>query len=67
MTRRTNARVAGIAFLAYIVIGISMMVLLRPTGAPGIAERLTAGQASYPPTIWPRASSRKDCWPCGSS
>jgi hypothetical protein len=39
MTRRTNARVAGVAFLAYIVFGISMMVLLRPTGGTDLAER----------------------------
>ena len=39
MTRRTNARVAGVAFLAYIAVGVSTMVLLRPTGGVEIAER----------------------------
>lgn len=33
MTRTTNARVAGLAFLVYIVAGVSTMVLFRQAGA----------------------------------
>ena len=41
MTRTTNARVAGIAFLAYIAIGIPTMVLLgRATRGDGVAAQL---------------------------
>src|SRR5437667_9118709 len=47
MTRTTNARVAGLAFLFYIAIGIATMVLSgRTAGAPGIAGRL-AGIAQH--------------------
>jgi len=41
MTLRTNARVAGAAFLAYIAIGITQMVLSRPLAtSAGTAARL---------------------------
>jgi hypothetical protein len=40
MTRRTNARNAGIAFLLYIAIGIAQMVIGSSTRAPGTAEKL---------------------------
>jgi hypothetical protein len=40
MTQRTNARVAGFAFLFYIAVGITQMVLSGPTRADGTAARL---------------------------
>lgn len=40
MTQRTNARVAGFAFLFYIAVGITQMVLSAPTRAEGIPARL---------------------------
>ena len=40
MTRTTNARIAGFAFLFYIAVGITQMVLGRPMGAPDTATRL---------------------------
>jgi hypothetical protein len=41
MTRTTNARIAGSAFLLYIVLGIAVMVLLgRATRGDGIADQL---------------------------
>lgn len=40
MTQRTNARVAGFAFLFYIAVGITQMVLSGPTRAEGTAARL---------------------------
>ncbi len=40
MTRRTNARIAGFAFLFYIAVGVFQMVLGRATRADGIAEKL---------------------------
>jgi hypothetical protein len=40
MTRGTNARLAGFAFLFYIAIGITQMVLSRPTRAEGTTARL---------------------------
>jgi hypothetical protein len=40
MTQRTNARVAGFAFLFYIAVGITQMVLSSPTRAEGTAARL---------------------------
>ena len=40
MTRRANARVAGYAFLLYIAVGVTQMVLGRSTRADGIATRL---------------------------
>ena len=40
MTQRTNARVAGFAFLFYIAVGITQMVLSSPTRAEGAAARL---------------------------
>lgn len=41
MTRRTNARLAGVAFLAYIAFGVTAMVLSgRATNAEGIAAQL---------------------------
>lgn len=39
MTRRTNARIAGLAFLLYIAAGLTALVLTRGAGE-GIAERL---------------------------
>lgn len=42
MTRRTNARLAGFAFLFYIGVGITSMVVNRATRGEGIAERLAA-------------------------
>jgi hypothetical protein len=43
MTRTTNARVAGVAFLVYIAAGISSLVLFgRATRGSGIAERLAS-------------------------
>ncbi len=43
MTRRTNARIAGIAFLFYIVTGIPTMILMnRATNADGVAAQLAA-------------------------
>ncbi len=47
MTRTTNARLAGFAFLFYIAAGIASMVLLnRATGGEGIAAKL-AGAAQH--------------------
>jgi len=40
MTQRTNARVAGFAFLFYIAVGITQMVLSGPTHAEGTVARL---------------------------
>ena len=40
MTRRTNAGVAGFAFLFYIAVGITQLVLSSPTRAEGTAARL---------------------------
>lgn len=41
MTRTTNARIAGIAFLLYIAAGVLSMVLFaKATGAEGIAAKL---------------------------
>ncbi len=40
MTQRTNARVAGFAFLFYIAVGITQMVLSSPTQADDTAARL---------------------------
>jgi hypothetical protein len=40
MTRRTNAGVAGFAFLFYIAVGITQLVLSSPTRADGTAARL---------------------------
>jgi uncharacterized protein DUF4386 len=43
MTRGTNARIAGAAFLAYIVLGIAGMILSgRASRGAGIAERLAS-------------------------
>ena len=43
MTRKTNARIAGFAFLFYIAAGILSMVLSRrASGGTGIAERLAS-------------------------
>ncbi len=41
MTQRTNARVAGFAFLFYIAVGITQIVLSSVTQADSTAERLT--------------------------
>src|SRR5262249_40463874 len=47
MTRTTNARVAGVTFLAYIALGVPAMILSgRATGAHGIAAQL-AGIAQH--------------------
>jgi hypothetical protein len=40
MTRTTNARIAGFAFLFYIAVGITQMVLGGAISAPGTAARL---------------------------
>jgi hypothetical protein len=40
MTQRTNARVAGFAFLFYIAVGITQMVLSSPTQADDTTARL---------------------------
>jgi hypothetical protein len=40
MTRTTNARIAGFAFLLYIAVGVTQMVLGRAISAPGTAARL---------------------------
>jgi hypothetical protein len=40
MTRTTNARIAGFAFLFYIAVGIGQMVLGGAISAPGTAARL---------------------------
>lgn len=43
MTRRTNARIAGLAFLLYIALGITAVVLLHTaTAGESIAERLAS-------------------------
>src|SRR5690349_3990919 len=42
MTRRANARIAGFAFLLYIAVGITQMVLGGATRAAAIGERLAA-------------------------
>jgi len=41
MTRRTNAKVAGVTYLLYIALGISSLILGRATTAEAIATRLT--------------------------
>src|SRR6266498_1342061 len=49
MTRRTNARIAGVAFLVYIAATIASMVLFsRATSGEGVAEQLAgiAGRAT---------------------
>ncbi len=51
MTRRTNARLAGITFLAYIAIGITAMALFgRATPAPDIPGML-AGIVAHLPAV----------------
>jgi hypothetical protein len=40
MTRRTHARIAGFAFLFYIAVGITLMILGSATRAAGTAARL---------------------------
>ena len=40
MTRTTNARIAGFAFLFYIAVGVTQMVLGGAISAPGTAARL---------------------------
>jgi hypothetical protein len=40
MTRTTNARIAGFAFLFYIAVGVTQMVLGAAVSAPGTAARL---------------------------
>ena len=51
MTRSTNARIAGIAFLLYIVVGIgSMIVMARVPEGKGIADTL-AGYAAHAPEV----------------
>jgi hypothetical protein len=40
MTQRTNARVAGFAFLFYIAVGVTQMVLSSPTHADSTTARL---------------------------
>jgi hypothetical protein len=40
MTRSTNARVAGIAFLLYIALGIAAMILSRASDGEGVAATL---------------------------
>ena len=43
MTRRTNARIAGFTFLAYIAAGMtSMMLFARATSGEGVAARLAS-------------------------
>lgn len=42
MTLRTNARLAGVAFLFYIGVGITSMVVNRATRGEGVAEKLAA-------------------------
>src|SRR5262245_50166967 len=43
MTRRANARIAGVAFLAYIALGIPAMVLMgRATSGEGVAAQLAS-------------------------
>lgn len=48
MTRTTNARIAGFAYLFYIAIGVTTLVLGRATRAEAITERLalTAAHAT---------------------
>ena len=41
MTRRMNAKVAGVTYLLYIVLGISSLILGGATSADAIATRLT--------------------------
>ena len=51
MTRRTNARVAGFAFLLYIAAALSGMILSsRAASGEGIAAKL-AGIAQHAPTV----------------
>jgi hypothetical protein len=40
VTRTTNARIAGFAFLFYIAVGVTQMVLGAATSASGTAARL---------------------------
>jgi hypothetical protein len=43
MTRRSNASIAGVTFLAYITLGITNMVLFgRATGGEGVGARLAS-------------------------
>src|SRR5512141_148114 len=47
MTRRTNARIAGVTFLVYIAVTLASMVLFaRATGGEGVAAQL-AGIAQH--------------------
>jgi len=46
MTRRTNARIAGLTFLLYIAVAFPGMVLLRAAAGEGIAAKL-AGIAEH--------------------
>ena len=50
MTRRANARLAGLMFLFFIAVGITQMVLGAATRAEGIAERLTL-MAQHPSQV----------------
>lgn len=51
MTSRTNARVAGVAFLLYIVVGVTTMIIARGIPASeGVTERL-AVLAEHAPLV----------------
>ena len=50
MTRRANARLAGLMLLFFIAVGITQMVLGAATRAEGIAERLTL-MAQHPSQV----------------
>lgn len=41
MTRRTNAKVAGVTYILYIALGITSLMLGRSTSADAVATRLT--------------------------
>jgi uncharacterized protein DUF4386 len=50
MTRTTNTRVAGIAFLLYIALGIAAMILSRVSDGEGVAAILL-GMAQHAPEV----------------
>lgn len=50
MTRRTNARLAGFAFLLYIAVGITAMILFREASSGDTASRL-ASIARHAPRV----------------
>jgi hypothetical protein len=54
MTRRTSARIAGVTYLLYIVIGVTQLIIDRAPGGGSISEKL-AFIGSHPTSMESRA------------